>query len=63
MENNDLNLIKRNIEKNKEKYIYTRIINLPDLIENENDFIIFKLIKQNLTLFQIKKQFQNRHTF
>ena len=55
IENNDLKLIKRNIEKNKEKYIYTKIINLPDLIENENDFYYFQVNKTKPNFISNKK--------
>ncbi len=55
VKNNDLNLIKKNIEKNKEKYIYTKIINLPDIIENENDFYYFQVNKTKPNFISNKK--------
>ena len=43
IDHGDLNELRKVIKQNKENFIYTQIINLPDIIENEGDFHYFEI--------------------
>ena len=59
IDHEDLNEIKKAIKLNKESFIYTQIINLPDIIENEDDFYFFEINNAQPNFISNKKTISN----
>jgi len=59
IDHEDLNKIKKAIKLNKESFIYTQIINLPDIIENEDDFYFFEINNAQPNFISNKKTISN----
>ena len=59
IDHGDLNKIRKAIKLNKERFIYTQIINLPDIIENENDFYFFEINNTRPNFISNKKAISN----
>ena len=59
IDHGDLNEIRKVIKQNKENFIYTQIINLPDIIENEGDFHFFEINNAQPNFISNKKTISN----